>query len=64
MAVFKTGIVLALIGFHLLNIQAQELDEHIASSYSSPLPIDYIEPSELPDSFRWDDVDGASRNLQ
>jgi len=37
------------------------LDGHkIRNDYSSPLPIDYLDPSDLPDDFTWGNVDGVS----
>ena len=33
---------------------------NISDSNSSPLPSSYIDPSDLPDSFSWDNIDGQS----
>ena len=32
----------------------------VRNDYHSPLPIEYIDPSELPDRFNWGDIDGVS----
>ena len=35
-------------------------DSDVESDYVSPLPIEYIDPDTLPESFHWGDVDGKS----
>jgi cathepsin X len=37
-----------------------EMDGTIDNQYQLPLPIDYIDPDELPESFHWGDVHGVS----
>ena len=41
------------------SLQTQKLP-HVPDERSSPLPITYIDPSDLPQSFSWNDVDGKS----